>query len=276
MAASSTEMTKFSKRQYKDVFKSFVSYGTKNPRILDNYLARGMDINHRIDGRGSLMHILIHKYDEEDDVLISKVTYLISKGINLSLLNSNNETPLHVAIDYGYKPSCIKILIDSGCPLDVKDVDGKTALMFACRRLNNVAISLITRKRHAPNERDINGNTAIMIYISANDLMPPSNEAESNSRKAFFEILFQEKDLDVNAINNEGSTMLHILVQTNELNDVGRYILNEILRDGRLDIYAEDKFGWTARCVAAEWNNKYAIVKLDEHTFGSHLPQPLC
>ena len=71
----------------------------------------------------------LHKACEYNQLECVKV--LIDSGANLNLKNSIGRTPLIVAVQNQYEV-CAQLLIDSGADLNIQDQNGHTVLIFAC------------------------------------------------------------------------------------------------------------------------------------------------
>lgn len=78
------------------------------------------------------------------------VKLLLSSGCDVDLQSERNRTALHMAV-WSQRLRIVRILLDANCELDLKDRYGDTALMLAARKghldIMQVMITLMRRQK---------------------------------------------------------------------------------------------------------------------------------
>ena len=73
------------------------------------------------------------------------VEYLIKKGAEIDIKDSNGKTPLHIACEKGYLP-IVEYLLDKDSDIEAKDNEETTPLHFACRFGHLQAVQCLIEK----------------------------------------------------------------------------------------------------------------------------------
>lgn len=102
-------------------------HGDGNYDIAEMLLDRGIDINHRYDGR-TMLHAFAAHEDERG------VRWLLQHGADVSALDESNRTPLHVAAVRNTGTKTINALLNHNADPSAKDSDGQTPLDLAKSR----------------------------------------------------------------------------------------------------------------------------------------------
>lgn len=63
---------------------------------------------------------------------LNVILTLISKGASTDPIDQFQRTPLMIAIENN-KSACARSLIELGADIEIKDIYGKTSLMYACK-----------------------------------------------------------------------------------------------------------------------------------------------
>ncbi|ESP03528.1 hypothetical protein LOTGIDRAFT_171317 [Lottia gigantea] len=137
---------------------------------------------------------------------IDSSVMLIENGADINLSNSDKTTPLMTAIHYDRIDVAI-LLIKKGCELDTQDNDKETALHLAVR---NECITLLVRSGADINIRYKDGKTPLMKIIM-------------NGRCGIAEYiveLFLQRGCNINVVDNENKTALHVALETKKYNVV--------------------------------------------------------
>lgn len=210
----------------------------------------------------------------EDNVKVLEM--LIAVGANVDA--GNDYTPLHVAASQSKNLKTLKLLIDAGADLEVKDKNGKTPLNWAVKKENIDTINVLIDAGANVNAISSRGTTlhqatAVSNNINIYKLLLKAG-ADVNARNEhdyspLLSALFYSRSLDVVKLlldagcdineksNNNGFSPLHEAVQKSS--NVG--IVKFLLKSGA-DARAKAKYGYSPLHVAAEHSNSTAIVKL--------------
>lgn len=69
--------------------------------------------------------------------------FFLEQGADVNICNSQGETPLIRAADWGHREKMFKFLKVKGINLNAQDRNGRTALMYACRGRTELAFTLL-------------------------------------------------------------------------------------------------------------------------------------
>lgn len=154
-----------------------------------------------------------HKYDE--------FKKQINKDIDLNLHDDNNNTLIHYAIIFNQE-DIIKLLLSYDCNIDYIDVDGKTILYYPIKYgYNNILKIIVDNSKHIigvpiNDFKDINNNTPLHYTALYNNIDA-------------FNIL-SNINPNINIVNNEGNTLLHIAVINNNINYINLLLKNKDIK----------------------------------------------
>jgi uncharacterized protein len=139
----------------------------------------------------------------------------------------------------------VKVLVQRGADVNVKDKQGYTALFHAIEAMyDDVALVLLSQPGLDPNARGLNGSTALLKYVW-------------RDRKDAVEKLLEHR-ADVNAQDADGDAPLHGAAQNGNVE-----ILNLLLDKGA-DPNVKNKLGGTPLMWAAVFGNETAAERLLE------------
>jgi ankyrin repeat protein len=176
------------------------------------------------------VHVDQHEAEEVDRVLHMRAKAL--HAIVDELVNSNNSTPLHIVCSRGLVNFLkFKILAELGIPLDTQNRQARTILHNLADSgadLNGQKAQILgyLRKNHDLSEllnvRDFEGRTALHIAIK-------------NADKQVFDFLMRFRELNFNAVDNNGDTPLHYAAKNlNNSRLCGGYFITWLLRKNGL------------------------------------------
>src|SRR3990167_6401249 len=88
------------------------------------------------------------------------------KAIITSVIDINDQQPIHVAARYNYD-SVLRILLDTGIDVDSKTLYGETALYLASASYNLKAISVLLNAKANPNVKTDNHKTPLYAALKS-------------------------------------------------------------------------------------------------------------
>jgi hypothetical protein len=106
-------------------------YNNRGRELVSMFLNRGLDINTK-DGAGAT--ILHHATQDESYNICIKLRDLLSFGGDIEARDNDGRTPLHWAVQKGYKTDGVKYLLEAGAQVNARDEAGATPLHLAARR----------------------------------------------------------------------------------------------------------------------------------------------
>jgi uncharacterized protein len=99
--------------------------------------------------------LMLYNYNNKD-----RIRLLLDNGVDINVKNEDGFTTLMYASVYGYIDVC-RVLLDAGADVDMKNNDGKTSLMLAVGFEDIVEVLLDNGAN--VNIKDRYGRTALMI-----------------------------------------------------------------------------------------------------------------
>ncbi len=158
-----------------------------NVEILDVLIQRGVEINYNFSSeRGSeiaLNWLILKGFNPNNQKKVetfsnryfhiiindlSRMSYLIEKGLNIDTKSAGGYTLLHLASSYG-DFSAIKLLLANNADINAIDQDGRTALHLAISGTNDLKIIKFLIDNNADiNAVDRDGHTALHLAVMSN------------------------------------------------------------------------------------------------------------
>uniref|UniRef100_A0A7E4VM36 ANK_REP_REGION domain-containing protein n=1 Tax=Panagrellus redivivus TaxID=6233 RepID=A0A7E4VM36_PANRE len=182
-----------------------------------------------------------------DNVIIADIEKLIAAGANVTAINNNGETALHIAI----KRSRVKVARYLLNKIDVNaaDKDGYTALYLAVSMKLDVLIDDILAMENVDvNAMNKSNITALIKCAKEGDSMVP-----------IVEKLVAYPGVDVNIVGEDGETALHVAASTNSVR------IMELLVKNHADAAALDVDLNTPLYLAVHQNHVEAVKFLLDH-----------
>ncbi|XP_059168435.1 serine/threonine-protein phosphatase 6 regulatory ankyrin repeat subunit B-like [Physella acuta] len=203
------------------------------------------------DGNSALMLALQMETPEHEWSYIKAqrtdiIQELLHHGIDVNHVNNNKTSVLMLAVQKRFIPAGVDRDIDMG------DIEGKTALMYAVETWFNkdVVRQLLEHHKADVNVVDNKGKTALMYAV------------ERYYCKDVVRQLLQHHKANVNVVDNEGKTALMYAVETRGNDDVVRQLLEHHMAD----VNVVDNEGKTALMYAVETRGNDDVVRqLLEH-----------
>ena len=165
---------------------------------------------------------------------------LIDKGANVSAVDEDGWTPLHVAAQNEHKVVA-SLLIDGGADVSAVDEDEWTPLHVAAQNGHEEVAQLL-----------IDRNADVSVVDK--DWWTPLYVAAQNGHEGVARLLI-DRDADVSAVDEDGWTPLYAAAQN------GHEVVARLLIDRGADVSVVDKYGRTPLYVAAQ-NGHDGVARL--------------
>jgi ankyrin repeat protein len=128
---------------------------------------------------------------------VTWVRWFLKNGADPTIRNEDGHTPFHVAVDNAKDFEILNLLLENG-KVDINETThrGRTALHIAVLNSNTATAAFLLSKEANPNVTDEDGLTPLhwaVWYAKDMDIV---------------ELLVNHKDIDVNCLNNAGSSAL--------------------------------------------------------------------
>lgn len=216
-------------------------------------LDAGADINlPNKEGRTPLM-VLLRLFSGEDKHRIEILKMLLDRGAKLDVRDSKGDAALIYAVK-SRSALAVEMVLEkcTKTDLDVQDNDGKTALMHAICNKQWTNAGKLLEKGASPNVQDNAGKTALMYAVEFDDI----SRAWDYYGKEKIDILL-DKGADVNIRDNAGKTVLTMTAERSKYN-----IFRELVHRNKIGIDDENKVN--AVKIAEQQGNQEAINLLGD------------
>ena len=196
---------------------------------------------HIIEG-DTMLHVALYNRQSNIDLIQHLISVL---KFSLSVENSRQEYPLHIACRLGCLLEVMKLLGD--CDVDHQDIDGNTPLHLACQRHDVITARFLMKERHCSNA----------IVNNKGEL--PLHHACRHQYGAFI-IQDVSAGCDVNSQDNSGNTPLHLACD-NCITESVRHV-RHLVNERRCDINVVNNEGELPLHFACKHQNGAGIVRL--------------
>ena len=182
-----------------DLIKELLSTSFNSDLINKIYKDIDLDINSLKVNDEHILHLCCKKD------LFQSVLWLISNGINVEIENSQKETAIFYAI-LGKSSVVLQTLLENKANINHLNIHNRTALQDAVISANNRIVNYLVEVTDAISNCDIHGNNLIF-------------DAVANGNMDIIRKIGSLKQININQINLDGSTILHkeIVLKNNEL-----------------------------------------------------------
>lgn len=164
----------------------------------------------------------------------SEQAVLAVLGSNRNIVDSDGNTPLHVAVNEPGSEEVIQKLVEAGYPIDNRNRSGATALLMAVRANKEAAARFLLQAQANPFTTDSLGENAIhLILTTKKDLLP----------------LIIESANDLADTNGDG--ILHYAAKIADIETIKTLLKDPAINRGQKNIAGE-----TAYDIAVRWDRK--------------------
>ncbi len=130
-----------------------------------------------------------------------EVKRLVEEGAQINAVDENGRTPLHLAARIG-RLSIVEYLVEHGADTHIKDNFHKTPLVYAIEKNRVKVIIYLSKEVNKPKQ---DGYTDVFDLVE---------EGKTEEVREFFQ------NVDINTINEDGKTILHIACEFNQVDIV--------------------------------------------------------
>ena len=197
-------------------------------RVAGLLLNRGVNINVRDKNYRTPLHEALTDLRNGDaaDYYVGAVRFLLDHGADVDAEDNNRSTPLHVISKYG-NVKAARLLLEHGASVDALDSNHSTPLHFALRGKNVEVARLLLEHGANINAQNKEGHTPQHLLLAM------------GSQVIDTMWFFLERDADVDAVDNNHSTLLH------EASSYGNVKVAQLLLERGANINARNKEGHT-------------------------------
>lgn len=197
---------------------------TSNPEAIRRLVDRGADITAQDKSGKTVVHALIARKAQEEDISIMRALFDKDPSI-VQIGDEAGDTPLHYALrEIAIQFEHVDLLLEYGADLHQPDSKGDTALHILCRRASNhkTRIEQFLALGLDINARNKKGETPLMHCLAEGRLRSSmwSYSGESSSDNDSL-ILLQDLGADFHARNDAGMSMLHVVAGRKVRDTVG-------------------------------------------------------
>jgi ankyrin repeat protein len=135
---------------------------------------------------------------------------LIKTGADVNVKNNTGLTPLHSATSFG-RTGIVKLLVENGATIDAQDEHGDTPLFLARNPDTYDAVKYLLEKGANARHKNHFGRTPLM--------------AAAGRGSAGIVELYLERGVDINAIDSNGWTALHMTSWARDPDAISKYLI---------------------------------------------------
>ena len=234
---------------------------------------RGLDVNRKDDDGQTPLHwaSTCGKLEAVRELL------RLGAQASMTVVAGKYGTPLHLAAIKGHK-EIVSVLLDAGCPIDVVDVEGGSALHYAAEGGTVGVIDVLVKRSLVDvNRKDNDGWTPLhaasafgklevvreLLRLGANASMTvvageygtPLHQAALKGHKEIVSVLL-DAGCPIEVVNSDVVSALHYAAKSGAVEVIG------VLIERGLDVNRVDKDGWTPLHVASARGKLEAVREL--------------
>ena len=200
-----------------EVFQELVNKYKLNPKAIN---PEGQTLLHALSRRGNL----------------ETINYIISQGADIKVVDKTGNTALIVA-SAGKNAELIQLLLEKTNNINAINLNGESALTKATATGSPEILNLLLEKDANPNIIDKQGNNLAYYWINS---FKPKDENFAKKQE-----ILRKANVDFNAKQQKGATLLHLAVDKGNSS-----LVNEVILLG-VDVNVQDEDGNTALHKAA-------------------------
>ncbi|MHA7832202.1 MAG: ankyrin repeat domain-containing protein [Flagellimonas sp.] len=190
-----------------------LAYNNDDPAIFELFLSAGANVNQKdVDGNTPFLNAASRNQLEMVKLLSQDVT-------NFNIANEKGQTALILAVENN-GPEVVDFLLDQGADPLLTDKDGNSMAYYWIASFDSEKTDAFDRKRMLLEEKGLafnkvqaGGNTLHHLAAKNNDL------ALAKQLESF--------DIDINAVNNEGLTALHLAAMKANDPELMKYLISK-------------------------------------------------
>lgn len=195
----------------------------------------------------NILHALVKKQNQHE-----VIQYFLTKGIDVNELDEDGNTVLMDATAVNRDTALIALLLPKIKNINQANQTGMTALTYAVRNNSPEMIAYLINKGASVNAIDKKGNNLAYYVIDA--YRPQAGPAAAKDLEAKLSLL-KKHGLDIGAPQQDGNTLYHLAIAKNNID------LFKNLQSLNIDINAKNKEGMTVLHKAALIAKDDAMLK---------------
>lgn len=217
------------------------------------------NINKKNYGLSPLLYALQYNFNYDNNILFKIIKLMINSKSRLNVLNSNNQSPLILAIinkdiTHNKLNTIVKLLLDNNCDIDRIDKFGNTPLHYAAKYSNSIStnkvVNMLINSGVNVNYKDKEGNTALMIACQYSNTTSSIDTIQT----------LLKQGANINLYNNKHESALMIAI--NNLDCSSSFETIELLINYNIELTGEDSYGNNIMMIAAKKLNLYNFRKV--------------
>ncbi len=183
-----------------------------------NKLKRQLDLpNANINVADSRGETALHSVLDTGHTDIELVRFLLDHGADIHAVNSDGDTPLHIAVSFDHKDE-VSLLLNKGADINFRNFDGRTPLHMIGQFNSPTTGALLLQKGVNIDAVDNEGNTVLHLAVVEAELIM-FDGLEGFDTAARTAHLLLEQGADTTVVNHEGKTAFD-LAKTDELKEL--------------------------------------------------------
>jgi ankyrin repeat protein len=171
----------------------------------ERLLERGADVEAQNNRGSTPLHLAASKTSEKS------VRLLIKNGAMINLQNNKSQTALHKASRHGHL-DIVRLLLDHKADIDLQDNHGSTPLHLAIYHMSREAVQLFLDRGADVTLQNGKGQAAL-------------HRALQRGHPDIIQLILSGENVDADALDNDGSTPLHLAASEAEVLSGARLLL---------------------------------------------------